>query len=193
MKAEYLDDDEIPEVDFSKGVRGAFANWWTPEEREALLRDSAYGSVRTMTKYAGEQVQALEAALFSYLVLAGAQTSDQAADMVARLLRHHAPSALPTMMACGSGSAVFDGAFADRLRRMTDEREWLLNQPPLEPYTGPGSFKHIVERLHATYQEARSLKAHVDELIQQHLASRGLSEQEIERRTEETAKLWLAA
>ena len=36
MKAE-SDDDMLPEYDFSKAVRGKFANWFTPEEREVLL------------------------------------------------------------------------------------------------------------------------------------------------------------
>jgi hypothetical protein len=183
----------LPEFDFSNGVRGAFANRWTPEEREAILRDSAYGSVRTMTQYAGEQVQALEAALFSYLVLAGNETSHQAANTAAGLLRHHTPSARPTMLECGNGSAGFDASLAERLRRLASEREWLLSQPPLQPYAGPGSFKHIVERLHAIYNEARALKAQVDEFIENSLARSGLSEQEIERKTEETARLWLAA
>lgn len=192
MKAEHLDDDEMPEFDFSNAVRGAFANRWTPAEREALLRDSAYGSVRTMTQYAGEQVQALEAALFSYLVLTGNQTSKQAANTAADLLRHRA-AALPPLKGRGNGVAAFDAGFLDRLQRLAAEREWLLNQPPLEPYTGPGSFKHVVDRLHALHKEARTLKARVDEMIQQHLARSGFSEQEIERKTEETAKLWLAA
>jgi hypothetical protein len=192
MKAEYLDDEEMPEFDFSNGVRGAFANRWTPEEREAILRDSAYGTVRAMTQYAGEQLQALEAALFTYLVLAANETSHQAANTAAGLLKPHASSVSPPLKVRGIGSA-FDADFASRLNKLASEREWLENQPPLAPYAGPGSFKAVVDRLKAIYDEARALKARVDELIQAHLARNGLSEQEIERKTEETARLWLAA
>ncbi|HYW12774.1 MAG TPA: hypothetical protein VE871_12490 [Longimicrobium sp.] len=42
------------------------------------------------------------------------------------------------------------------------------------------------------HDEVRSLKARAEHLVEQHLAGAGLSRHEIER-TEETARLWLAA
>jgi hypothetical protein len=50
-----------------------------------------------------------------------------------------------------------------------------------------------VARLEAIHAEATALKGEVDQLIQQHLARSGMSEQEIEQKTAETARLWLAA
>lgn len=68
MKAD-TDDEMRPEYDFSNAVRGKFAGWFTPEQREELLRRSAEGSARAWHNFALERVQALEAALFTRSVV----------------------------------------------------------------------------------------------------------------------------
>jgi hypothetical protein len=185
MKVEDHEDEMPAEFDFSRAVRGAFADRWTPEEREAMMRDSAYGTVRAITRYSRERVQALEAALFSYLVLAGHETSQEAASHAGGLLQRFAGRSAANM--------PFEPALTARLRKLAAECEWLENQPPLPPYASPGSFTSRVDRLEAIHAEAKALQAAVDQLIQQHLARSGMSAQEIEQKAAETARLWLAA
>ena len=186
------DDDMLPEYDLSNAVRGMFADRWTPEEREAIVRDGAYGSVRAMTGYSLERLQALESALFTYLVLTGEQPVPNEPAGAAENGGAHPVRDLSAIVAEAGRVKSVDARLLARLQHLVEERTWMMQRPD-EPFTGPGSFNHIMDRLDAIYNEARALKARVDELVQQHLARSGMSAQEIERKTEETAKLWLAA
>jgi hypothetical protein len=191
MKAE--DDDEmLPEYDFSDGVRGVFAGRWTPEEREAILRDGAIGTVRELAGYGEKEMRRLEAALFTLLVLAGDEPLQKAESHAAALLSPNRVRALDALVEEARDESLLDGRFAARIRRIAEAREWLV-QPRTEPYTGPGSLNGVADRLDAICAETKALRMRVDTLIENHLARNGFSEQEIEQKTEETAKLWLAA
>lgn len=51
----------------------------------------------------------------------------------------------------------------------------------------------VPQRLESIYDEVRALRQRIEQLMEEHLAGAGMSSAEIERRTEETARLWLAA
>lgn len=174
------DEDMLPEYDFSNAVRGKFANRWTPEEREALLRESSLGSVRDLQAYALDEVRGLESALFVFLVLAGAGE------------RKYRPRSLSELVEEMRAASLLEPVMEEKLGRLVDEYAWLA-QPRSEPYTGPGSLTPVLDRLDAIYALARELKLTIGTRLQQYLAGTGLSRQEIERRTEETARLWRAA
>ena len=188
MKAESDDDDMLPEYDFSKAVRGKFANWFTPEEREELLRRSIVGSARAWHQFALERVQALEAALFTRSVVTtpcprvrDAGSSTQPFNALVRLVEEidrgaHVPRTLHRQLADLAG-----------------ECRWAAQQVEDGIEGTPAERLAYIERLERIGREADALKTQVDGLVQQHLARSGMSAQEIERTTEETAKLWLAA
>jgi hypothetical protein len=179
MKDE-LDEDMLPEYDFSNAVRGKFADRWTPEEREVLLRESSHASVRSLQAHALEEVRGLESALFVFLVLAGARRG------------RHLPHSLRELVQEMRVASPLEPGLEEKLGTLVDEYAWLV-QPRTEPYTVPGSLTPVLDRLDAAYGLARELKRMIETRLQQHLAGAGLSRQEIEQKTEETAKLWLAA
>jgi hypothetical protein len=187
MKAD-IDDEMQPEYDFSNAERGKFADWFTPEEREQFLRRCAGGSARTWHQFALERVQALEAALFTRSVVTtpipgtrDAGSSTQPFDALVRLVGEIGPGApLPRTL-------------RQRLTHLADECRWAAQQVEDGIEGTPAERLAHIERLERIGREAEAVKAEVDGLIHRHLVRSGMSEQEIERKTEETAKLWLAA
>ncbi|WP_420128550.1 hypothetical protein [Longimicrobium sp.] len=188
MKAERDEDGMLLEYDFSSAVRGAFANRWTPEEREQILRDSIIESARTWHRFARERVQALEAALFTRSMVTtpvlcvrdSASATTLPFHALVRLVGEIDRTQLPRML-------------YRRLADLADECGWAAQQAEDGIEGTPAERLAYVERLERIGREAEALKGEVDGLVQQHLARSGMSAQEIERTTEETAKLWLAA
>lgn len=189
MNAERDEDGMLPEYDFSNAVRGAFAGRWTPEEREQILRESIVGSARAWHKFALERVQALEAALFTHNVVTTPvlRARDSAS---ATTQPFHA---LVRLVGEIDRGAQIPAVLHRRLGALAEECRWAAQQAEEGIEGTPAERLAYIERLERIGREAEALKAGVDELIQQHLARSGMSEQEIERKTEETAKLWLAA
>jgi hypothetical protein len=188
MKAD-SDDEMLPEYDFSNAVRGKFTDWFTPEEREQFLRRCAEGSARTWHQFALERVQALEAALFTRSVVTApipcvrdsASSATQPFNALIRLVGEIDPGApLPRTL-------------YRRLTHLADECRWAAEHGEQGTAGTPAERLAHIERLERIGREAEAVKAEVDRLTQQHLARSGMSAQEIERKTEETAKLWLAA
>lgn len=188
MKADF-NDEMLPEYDFSHAVRGKFAGWFTPEEREQFLRRCAEGSARTWHQFALERVQALEAALFTHGVVTTPvlRARDSAS---ATTQPFHA---LVRLVGEIDSGARLPRRLYRRLGAMAEECRWAAQQAEEGIEGTPAERLAYIERLERIGREAEALKAEVDALIQRHLARSGMSEQEIERKTEETAKLWLAA
>jgi hypothetical protein len=189
MNAERDDDGMLLEYDFSNAVRGAFAGRWTPEEREQILRDSIVGTFRAWHRFARERVQALEAALFTRSVVTSPVL--QARDSASATTQPF--RALIRLVGELDGGAQLPGALYGRLAELADECRWAAQQAEDGIEGTPAERLAYIERLERIGREAEALKAEVDGLVQQHLARSGMSEQEIERTTEETAKLWRAA
>lgn len=188
MKVE-SDDEMLPEYDFSNAVRGTFAGWFTPEEREQFLRRCAEGSARAWHRFALERVQALEAALFTRSVVTAAvprvresaSSATQPFDALVRLVGE-----------IDRGTKL-PGTLHTRLRHLAEECRWAAQQVEEGIDGTPAEGLAYIERLERIGREAEAVKGEVDGLIHRHLARSGMSEQEIERTTEETARLWLAA
>jgi hypothetical protein len=182
MKAEY-DDEMRPEYDWSKAVRGTYANRFTPAERDELRRRAGPDMVQELTAYTLRQVQELESALFTFFVLAAQQPVQKAARRAAELLDS------------GGGTCecnLVDPGLLARLQGIAAQRQWV--QHSLHgSQQDPESVKPVLQRLETIYDEVRTTRRRVEELVQEHLAGAGMSTQEIERRTDETAKLWRAA
>jgi hypothetical protein len=185
------DDEMLSEYDFSNAVRGKFAGWFTPEEREQFLRRCAEGSARTWHRFALKRVQALEAALFTRSVVTtpvlrvrdSASTTTRPFHALVRLVREIDID----------GGAQLPGALLQRLADLAEECRWAAQQAEEGIEGTPAERLAYIERLERIGREAEALKVEVDSLVQQHLARNGMSEQEIARTTEATAKLWLAA
>jgi hypothetical protein len=189
MKADFDDDDMRPEYDFSNAVRGKFANWFTPEEREELLRRSIVGSARTWHRFALERVQALEAALFTRSVVTAP---------VPRVRNSASPPTQPFHALVRLVGEIDRGVqlpdvLHQRLAKLAEECRWAAQQVEDGIEGTPAERLAYIERLERIGREAEALKSQVDGLVQRHLARSGMSAQEIERKTEETAKRWLAA
>ena len=183
------DDEMLPEYDFSNAVRGKFAGWFTPEEREQFLRRCAEGSARTWHRFARERVQALEAALFTRsVVTAPVLCARDSASATTRPFH-----ALVRLVREIDGGARVPRALHRRLTDLAEECRWAAPQAEEGIEGTPTERLAYIERLERIGREAEALKAEVDGLVQQHLARGGMSEQEIERTTEEMARLWLAA
>lgn len=189
MNAERDDDGMLLEYDFSNAIRGAFAGRWTPEEREQLLRASAVRTAQAWHRFALTRVQALEAALFTRSVVTapGLRARDSAS---ATTRPFHALVRLVGEM---DGGAQLPGSLYQRLEDLAEECRWAAQQREEGIAGTPAERLAYIERLERIGREAEALKLEVDGLVQQHLARSGMSEQEIERTTEETARLWLAA
>lgn len=183
------EDDMLPEYDFSNAVRGKFAGWFTPEDREEFLRRCAEGSARTWHQFARERVQALEAALFTHSVVTtpvlrvrdSASATTRPFDALVRLVGEI------------EGGARLPETLYQRLAALAEECRWAGQQAADGIEGTPAERLAYIERLERIGREAEALKAEVDANVQQHLARSGMSAQEIERTTEETARLWLAA
>lgn len=188
MNADRDDDGMLPEYDFSNAVRGAFARRWTPEAREQILRDSITGSARAWYRFARERVQALEAALFTRSMVTtdvltardSASSTTQPFHALVRLVGEIDRAQLPKPL-------------YRRLAILAEESRWASQQAEAGIEGTPAERLAHIERLERIGREAEALKGEVDGLVQRHLARSGMSAQEIERTTEETAKLWLAA
>lgn len=182
MKAEY-DDEMHPEYDWSKAARGANASRFTPADRDELRRRAGPDMVQELTTYTLRQVQELESALFTFFVLAAQQPVQKAARRAAELLD------------AGGGTFecnLVDSGLLARLQGIAAQREW-VQHPLHRSRQDPESLKPVLQRLETIYDEVRTSRRRVEELVKEHLAGAGMSMQEIERRTDETAKLWLAA
>jgi hypothetical protein len=183
------EDEMLAEYDFSDGVRGKFADWFTPEEREQFLRRRIEGSARTWHRFALERVRALEAALFAHTVLTAP----------ALRVRETGPSAtqpfraLVRLAAALDRGVPLDDGLRKRLRGLVEECHWAFRHGQEGAIGTPAERLAHKERLERLGREAEALVPAVNASIQAHLARSGLSEQEIEQKTEETAKLWLAA
>lgn len=191
MKVDH-DDDVLPEYELSGGVRGRYANRLTPSEREESKRRAWPEMVNELSSYTLRQVEELETALFTFFVLAGHEPVQNAARHAATLL-DPAHQGNPARLVQGTRpTGLTDAALLNQLQAIAGQRAWV--EHPLPPSTDDReSLKPVLARLEAIYDEVRSLKARVELLVEQHLAGTGLSRQEIERKTEETARLWLAA
>jgi hypothetical protein len=188
MNAERDEDGMLPEYDFSDAVRGAFAGRWTAEEREQILRDSIVCTARAWHQFALVRVQALEAALFTFGVVTtpaprwgSASSSTPPFDALVRLVGEidrgaHLPATL-----------------SHRLCDLAQECQWAAEHGEEGAVGMPAERLAHAARLEQLGREAEALKGEVDGLVQRHLARSGMSAQEIERTTEETARLWLAA
>lgn len=191
MKAEH-DDDLLPEYDFSGGTRGKYANRLTPAEREESLGRAWPEMVAELSAYTLRQVQELESALFTFFVLAGHEPVQNAARHAATLLEPKAEKNLADLVRELRASGLTDPVLVNQLQKIAAQRAWVQH-----PFPASGadreSLKPVLDRLKAIYDEARSLRERTERLIEQHLAGAGLSQQEIAQKTEETAKLWLAA
>ncbi|HEX6372758.1 MAG TPA: hypothetical protein VF006_27805 [Longimicrobium sp.] len=189
MKADFDDDDMLPEYDFSNAVRGKFANWFTPEEREELLRRSIVGTARAWHRFALERVQALEAALFTRSVVT--TPALRARDSASATTRPF--TALVRLVGEIDCGTKLPGTLHRRLADLAEECRWAAQQAEEGIEGTPAERLAYIERLERIGREAEAVKAEVDGFIHRHLARSGMSEQEIERTTEETARLWLAA
>lgn len=179
----------LPEYDLSNRGRGKIATWFTAEERERLLREGAEGDARAWYRFALERVQALEAALFTRKVITA-----PVADIRAAGSRTGQPfTALVRLVGEIDRGAGLPDSLRRRLGELAEECRWAADhrQEGTEG-TPPERLAHV-ERLERIGREAEALKAAVDQSTQQHLARSGMSQREIERTTEETARLWLAA
>lgn len=180
------------EYDLSRAVPSRHAARMTAEAREALHERAAAGTVQAWISHCLRQIQAVEAAMFSYLVLVRNEAPEQAAQTAATFL-YLRPDALAGVL---RASGISGGEIEGRFRPFGAESRWLVHKSGDDTQTALGSPERalpLAERLQRMATEARALKASVLHLVEQHLARGGLSRQEIEAKTDETAQFWRAA
>lgn len=180
----------LPEYDLSRAVRGKFAGL-TGDQRATLSRESRTATVRAWADFAAERVHRLEAALFTYLVLGPSARPSAVRDE--SLLCARSTMRLEEFAKDVGADPVLDDTHKRRFRSLVDEARWMAHGDPGEIEGSPTDRLAHVERLERLGREADALRAVLRERVEQHLEAGGLSRREIERKTEETAKLWRAA
>jgi hypothetical protein len=161
------------EFDFSRAVLGRFAYAFTPEQREDFLRKAPLDFERNWHAVAEEALDRVAARLFAYLVLVEGEPVRAASARSAAL--GPPPAAAPGIVR--------------RLGVVRAEREWLASPLPEDRRERLG----WVERAGRLLSAADALSAELREEVRRHLTGGGLPPGEIERRTEEAARLWRAA
>jgi hypothetical protein len=169
----------LRELGLTRAIRGRFAYLWSPEQREAFLRHPPFADEENWRELTRRALDLLSAALFAYLVLVEGETPCRAA-VRSEALDGGAPRRRP-------GAA---DPLAGRLAAVGAEREWI---PTPRPDHDREQSLAWVERMGRLLTEAGSLRADLEEEVRRHLAGGGLTPGEIERRTEEAARLWRAA
>ncbi len=166
------------EYDWSNAARGRYATRSTPGDG----RRAWPAMVEELSTYTLRQVRELEAALFAFFVLARHESTQQAARHVAALL--------DAGMECRCG--LGDPELLARLRGIAAEREW-VEHPTAGSEQDREALQPVLQRLESIYDEVRAIRERVEQLLSEQLADAGLSSDEIERRTGETARRWFAA
>jgi hypothetical protein len=168
------------EYDFSGGVRGRHAARFTADERSDLFRRAAVEDVQTWMMIALYEVQALEAALFTLLLLAENRPPARALAEAAALVDREAPRSL--------------GEDLDlRLAFVAKERNWLVRRAGFASHAVLAHAEKapaLLARLQHLVAETRELRSHVDALVSQHLSSAGLSMDEVITRRDDAIGVW---
>jgi hypothetical protein len=172
-----VDDDSLTrEFDFGRAIRGRYAYRFTPEQRDAFLREAPFDDDAAWKALLCASLQSVEAALFAYLVLVGGESPTHA----------------------GVRSAALMGGEATLPRPGVDRKLATLRaaRTQAEPPTGEhGREARLAWRMRMglVLTDAGDLRAELWASVRAHLADGGLTPPEIERRTAEAARLWHAA
>lgn len=189
------DSEMRDEYDFTSAVRAKHAARMTVRERGELLRRSAVQDVQTWISHALTEVQAVEAAFFSYLVLTRNQPPEHAGALAAAALGDRVPDVITG--SAGPDAFGLPGAeLEERWHRLRGERQWLVHRSGIESQDALSNFARmdvLRARLAHIADDAAAVKAQMEEITQHHLSRTGLSKQEIAVKTGETKQLWLAA
>jgi hypothetical protein len=191
MRAEPEADDMLPEYDFSSAVRGAFAGRWTSEQREELRRASRAASLQAWLDFATARVHGLEAALFTYLILE--KPEDVLGESAANLVGARSAGGLGELVVHLRAGPLGEPGLHERLDGLLAEVCWLAHDGRGDAEAGAGERLAHAERLERIGREADALRDAISGQVEQRLLRAGMSRQEIEQKTEETARLWLAA
>ena len=177
-----------PEYDFSGAARSKYATSLGAEERKELLRRSAALDAQYWFGYALQRIQELEAMIVAYLSLAHDRAPEVAGREAAALLEGADDAAL-SRLAPGLSS------WADRFRKVMDERSWLVHKAgfALGERGEPSILAEAVERFTAVAREAAELGEGLRMHLEENLAAAGLSLEEVRHRTDEVIHSWLAA
>jgi len=184
------------EYDFTNAARGRHAARFGTRQREELLRTAASRDVQTWISYSLLKVQALEAALFSYMVLTEEQTPEHASEEATAFFDRRDRQGLSGVVSRLRDRGVGDSELERRLRDVVNERNWLVHRGGFESQTVDPSSEQplgLIARLQHISQEAEALKAQVDRFVRGHLADNGLSRHEIGQKADKTNALWLAS
>jgi hypothetical protein len=186
----------LPVHDFSGAVRGRVAARFTPEERNALIRRVASEEVQTWTANCLLQAQQLEAALFTYLVLAEKRSPKEAGAEALTLLDCGDQRSVRQILSSLRGKHPLLGGLAHRLAVFAAERNWLVHRSVIESQAVLASANKaadLLDRLEHVAAEASALRSEIEALVAERLLEDGLSNQEIVTKRDETHDMWLAA
>jgi hypothetical protein len=184
------------EYDFTKAAPGRHAPRFGAREREDLITDAASRDVRTWLSYSLLHVQALEAALFSYLFLAEERTPEDANEEATALFEGRSEDGLSGLLNRLRNRGCGDSEFERRLRLVIAERNWLVHRGGLESQhadSSSGPPLALITRLQHIAREAEALKDQFEGFVQGCLADNGLSRSEIGQKADEATALWLAS
>lgn len=184
------------EYDFSGAVRGRHAARLSALEKEKLRNRAAVQDFQTWINFALVEVQAFEAALFRFMVLARNDSPEQAGQKAAALLDARERPRLQQLVSdLGAPEGEPEDEVLARLARLVMERNWLVHRSVFESQAallGRQPTEPLLARLERLSDEAQALRAKLEAVLEKHLSGVGLSRQEIERKTAEATDLWLA-
>jgi hypothetical protein len=182
------------EYDFSGGVRGRHAARFAADERDALFRTAAVQDLQTWTLLALYEVQALEAAVFTFLVLAGNRAPGDALVTSAALLDHAEARSLTDVLPGARYVGLED--IGRRLTFVATERTWLVHRSGFVSHAAlsdPDKVPALLDRLQRLVADAREVTARIESLVSRHLSETGLSEEEAITRRNDMVGLWQTA
>jgi len=192
-----LDDDIMPEeIDFSRGLRGKYANRYREgvSIRETPPMDPiALYETQSRLGHALWQAQALEATFVAYFSLVQEMAVKDAGARVHELLEHH----IPQNQTGDLWRSLLDlGDLSDRIHRLVPERHWVVHRCSVELSSlvnSPDQRGDFTFRLQGFADEARYLSDHLIRVLELKLSHKGMTPPEIQTRTQQVIQGWAEA
>lgn len=184
------------EYRFAGGTRGRIASRFTSEERKHLVDKASLQDLHTWIAHALLKLQGLEAILVTYAALGWQEPFEKAAEYAARALEPGEDSFSRRLLSDSIDQPRAAEDLIQRLRDISRERSWLVHRGSFESHLSSPRAAEVlpfIRRLEALASDAEGIADDLAKVLHDRLSQAGLSEKEIQRRSDEVVSRWLAA
>ena len=192
------DSDDIPaEIDFSRGVRGKYAERYREGATLRELTPDPVGlhEIQSRLGHALLSAQAFESALVAYLSLVLDLTFSVAAKETRNALELAESSYFDRLFKEWSSHSTTKPPIEKRVEAFLRERNWLVHQSwhHVAPASSAELQREIAHRLEVLADEGMFLGSSLDAIVARKLHEKGLSKAEIIACTRDIIDQWAAA